>query len=314
MPVLNGLLPSGRTKTRLRLAACYCLIPFLLSAFVAPSISWGQTSSADTEVELEFWRAVKDSDDPDMYQAYLTTFPEGTFVPLVKIKLKGLEKALVKGQERTKEAEPKGLVAEIARWTAIKDSDDRDMFRAYLEEFPGGRFVSLAKIQLSKLQAPAQTQLSEELTPPKVKDENSSEDLPASKETVTLKKKAGDSCPDGKIQTFKGCVDIVKAEADQTQAQANAESRAQAEALAVVQSAMQAAVVKNKATAKTAPKEKSTSKSPGKRNNAESTAGAGQQRYNSGSLANDYPKGWVTGGRWTGPPALADYWNRLNSR
>ena len=66
MPVLNGLLPSGRTKTRLKLAVCYCLIPFLLSAFVAPSISWGQSSSVDKEVELEFWRAIKDSDDPAM--------------------------------------------------------------------------------------------------------------------------------------------------------------------------------------------------------------------------------------------------------
>ncbi|MCF3936055.1 caspase family protein [Acuticoccus sp. M5D2P5] len=38
-------------------------------------------------MELEFWSAVKDSDDPAELQAYLTRFPEGAFAPLARARL-----------------------------------------------------------------------------------------------------------------------------------------------------------------------------------------------------------------------------------
>jgi len=41
-------------------------------------------------IELEFWKSVKDSDDPDMLQAYLDKYPNGKFSPLAKIKIKKL--------------------------------------------------------------------------------------------------------------------------------------------------------------------------------------------------------------------------------
>ena len=44
----------------------------------------------DNTVELEFWKSIKDSADPDMYQAYLESFPEGKFAPLAKLKIKKL--------------------------------------------------------------------------------------------------------------------------------------------------------------------------------------------------------------------------------
>ena len=56
-------------------------------------------------------------------------------------------------------------------------------------------------------------------------------------EKVTLKKKEGDTCSDGQIQTYKGCTDIAKAEAEATAALAAAKVRAEAEALAAVQAA-----------------------------------------------------------------------------
>jgi hypothetical protein len=40
---------------------------------------------------------------------------------------------------------------EIEFWQSVKESDDADMFRAYLEEFPDGKFKSLAKIKIKKL-------------------------------------------------------------------------------------------------------------------------------------------------------------------
>jgi len=46
--------------------------------------------SQDAEVELEFWKSIKDSDDPDMFQAYLDEYPNGKFVPLARLKIKKL--------------------------------------------------------------------------------------------------------------------------------------------------------------------------------------------------------------------------------
>ena len=43
---------------------------------------------ADANVELEFWRSVKDSDDAEMLQTYLDIYPNGEFALLAKIRLK----------------------------------------------------------------------------------------------------------------------------------------------------------------------------------------------------------------------------------
>ena len=47
--------------------------------------------SQDTAVELEFWKSIKNSNDADMFQAYLDEYPNGKFTPLAKIKIKKLK-------------------------------------------------------------------------------------------------------------------------------------------------------------------------------------------------------------------------------
>ena len=47
-------------------------------------------SAPDSDIELEFWRLVKDSNEPDLLQAYLDEYPNGKFTPLAKIKIKKL--------------------------------------------------------------------------------------------------------------------------------------------------------------------------------------------------------------------------------
>ena len=51
--------------------------------------------------------------------------------------------------------------AEVSFWETIKDSDDAEMYHAYLQEFPEGKFVSLAKIKLKNLEPTAQTVVEE---------------------------------------------------------------------------------------------------------------------------------------------------------
>ena len=48
------------------------------------------SSTPDLAIELEFWKLVKDSNDPDLLQAYLDEYPNGKFVPLARLKIKKL--------------------------------------------------------------------------------------------------------------------------------------------------------------------------------------------------------------------------------
>jgi chemotaxis protein histidine kinase CheA len=48
------------------------------------------TAMVDKSLELEFWQAIKDSDDPDEYQVYLDEFPTGKFSKLAKLRIKKL--------------------------------------------------------------------------------------------------------------------------------------------------------------------------------------------------------------------------------
>src|SRR5437870_4908521 len=95
--------------------------------------STGTQGGANQEVELEFWRAIKDGNDPDDFELYVQQFPTGIYAALAKrkiAKLRGvpLEESSAKAKEQEKkeaeeaarrEAEAKSkLEAEKARLEA----------------------------------------------------------------------------------------------------------------------------------------------------------------------------------------------------
>ena len=55
------------------------------------STSTTAKTAPDPAIELEFWKSIKDSDDPDMIQAYLDEYPNGKFAPLARLKIKKLK-------------------------------------------------------------------------------------------------------------------------------------------------------------------------------------------------------------------------------
>ena len=59
----------------------------------SPDAKQGRLLSANQEVELEFWRSIKDSDDPEDYQLYLDQFPRGTYAVLAQRKIAKLSSA-----------------------------------------------------------------------------------------------------------------------------------------------------------------------------------------------------------------------------
>ncbi len=54
----------------------------------------GTAGQNDRSLDLAFWNAVKDSDDPAAYQAYLDQFPNGTFISLAQLKIDKLNRGL----------------------------------------------------------------------------------------------------------------------------------------------------------------------------------------------------------------------------
>src|SRR2546421_7656223 len=74
-------------------------------------VTGGSTQAGNQEVELEFWRAIKDGNDPEDFNLYVQQFPTGIYAALAKrkiAKLRGvpLEESTAKAKEQErKEAE-----------------------------------------------------------------------------------------------------------------------------------------------------------------------------------------------------------------
>lgn len=115
----------------------------------APAAVAPPATEDSPEFELAFWEAMKDSRDPAEFNAYLEQYPQGAFTALAEARLKALL------EEAEAPAEPQADAVQLAYWDTVKDSDNPEMFRAYLERYPEGAFAPLAKVRLDELDAPA---------------------------------------------------------------------------------------------------------------------------------------------------------------
>jgi adenylate cyclase len=74
--------------------------------------------------------------------------PEGT----TEIDARGAEEQLSEGNATPKPPLDRVEVdIELTFWDSVKDSDDLEMFEAYLEKYPDGEFRSLAEIRIAQL-------------------------------------------------------------------------------------------------------------------------------------------------------------------
>src|SRR6185369_6240478 len=95
----------------------------------------GTTATGSQEVELEFWRAIKDGNDPDDFELYVQQFPNGIYAALAKrkiAKLKGVAPeetgAKAKEQEKKEAEEAAQREAEVKQ----KLADERAKLEAQL--------------------------------------------------------------------------------------------------------------------------------------------------------------------------------------
>jgi class 3 adenylate cyclase len=110
------------------------------------------------EFELAFWEAMKDSEDPAEFAAYLERYPAGAFAKLALARRQSLLEA-PEGPSRAPGAEADtdadSAAIEIAFWESVKDSDNPAMYEAYLERYPEGAFAALAAVRLDELEKAA---------------------------------------------------------------------------------------------------------------------------------------------------------------
>jgi tetratricopeptide (TPR) repeat protein len=134
----------------------------LAAVFLSPSAIADPASSsplqiAQAESELDFWNAIKDSKKAEDYQNYLDKYPDGNFADLAKLRVKKYAPApaapAAVAAPAAAPVDPQQ--ADIAYWNSIKSSKNAADYKAYLEKYPNGEFVDLAKLRVEQYSATA---------------------------------------------------------------------------------------------------------------------------------------------------------------
>ena len=95
-------------------------------------------------VEIEYWKSIANSDNPDLYQSYLSAFPNGTFASIARQRVQDLA-----GPPATQGGTSQD---QAALWTSIKDSNDPALYRAFLDRYPNSLYAPLANARLEATQ------------------------------------------------------------------------------------------------------------------------------------------------------------------
>ena len=133
------------------LSALLLILPALADQPASSAVQIAQDS------ELDYWNSIKDSKKAEDYQAYLDKYPNGNFADLAKLRVKKYAPAA----PAPAAAEPAAPAVDpqqqdIAYWNSIKSSKNAEDYKTYLEKYPNGEFVALAKLRVEQL-SPAAT-------------------------------------------------------------------------------------------------------------------------------------------------------------
>ncbi len=111
------------------------------------------------EIELLLWDSIKDSDNPDMFDEYLLKFPEGYFSGVARIRrdeLRGSQDADIRPAEPGLADVRDGDIEDwIERdyWLDAEVSGTPRAYHSYIERYPNGACVSLARVRVVEAEA-----------------------------------------------------------------------------------------------------------------------------------------------------------------
>jgi class 3 adenylate cyclase len=84
-------------------------------------------SASDPQaVEIEFWDSIKNSTLASEYEAYLDQYPEGSFAPLARIRLKAIS------EDAAAMRDPKDREIELAFWESVRSSGNATLIPGVL--------------------------------------------------------------------------------------------------------------------------------------------------------------------------------------
>ena len=117
-----------------------------------------QVTAEQLAAERVYWESVKGGADPAELRGYLERYPGGTFEVLARSRLQRLEGGPAQPEPPEPAAariEVERLAAEREFWASVKASTDPAELEAYLERYPDGTYVVLARARLKRMQATA---------------------------------------------------------------------------------------------------------------------------------------------------------------
>src|SRR5258706_2883916 len=106
-----------------------------------------ESSVRGRNLDEEFWRGVRDSNDPDEMEMYLERFPQGLYVDLAKRRVARMRR----GSSGDEDSGMRGRNLDEELWRGVRDSTDPADIEHYLERFPQGLYVDLAKRRLAQV-------------------------------------------------------------------------------------------------------------------------------------------------------------------
>jgi Flp pilus assembly protein TadD len=149
---VQSMIPRYAFLPALLLAASFLTLPAIADQPAPAAVQLAQAES-----ELDFWNSIKDSKKAEDYQRYLDKYPDGDFADLAKLRMKKYAPAAAPPPPPP--PPPPAAVdpqqADIAYWNSIKASKNVEDYKAYLEKYPNGEFVDLAKLRVEQYGAPA---------------------------------------------------------------------------------------------------------------------------------------------------------------
>ncbi len=123
---------------------------------VAPQVS-GAAAPARTPAEIEdsYWNTIKDDRDSVGFEEYLKQYPKGRYAGQARATLNRL-KAEARRSAATAAVPTPALPPviddpETLFWNEVKASGAREYLDAYLRQYPRGKYLALAKIELKQL-------------------------------------------------------------------------------------------------------------------------------------------------------------------
>ncbi len=111
------------------------------------------TAHAKTKEQIEddYWGEIKDSNDISSYEQYRRVYPKGRYLNTANLKLAQLKK-------QVQPPAPPVIVREdpeAALWVEVQKGNSVEDYRAYLAQYPKGKYAVLAKGRLAKFETDA---------------------------------------------------------------------------------------------------------------------------------------------------------------